>query len=267
MTSVQFVEAAGIGLAAGVLGGLAGIGGSMIMLPGLALVFGYHDRQHTDQHIYMAAAMTVNILVAIPATRRHAKAGAVRRDLVMAVMPAMVIAIIIGVLISNQVNGRILKYLLAIFIAAYCLVNLYRIIRPRTDATRPPERTGRPLLTTIGAMAGFVGGLLGLGGGVVMVPMLQVFANIRLRTAIATSSAVMAVSALIGAALKFGTLHVSAPMYSWTAAAFLVVAMAPGAIIGGSVGASLAHRLPLRVVRGAIAVILLIAAARLGLSK
>lgn len=267
MTSIQLVEAAAIGLAAGVLGGMAGIGGSMIMLPGLALVFGYHDRAHTDQHVYMAAAMAVNVLVAVPATRRHAKAGALRHDLVKPVMPAMIAAIILGVLVSNWMDGRVLKYLLALFIAGYCLLNIYRIFRPRTDATRPAERRGAPILATVGGVAGFIGGLLGLGGGVVMVPMLQVLGNIRLREAIATSSAVMVASALIGAALKFATLHIAAPGHLWTKPALLVVAMAPGAIIGGTVGAALAHKLPLRAVRGIVSVILLVAAIRLGLSK
>lgn len=266
MTAIQIAEAASIGLAAGILGGLAGIGGSMIMLPGLALVFGYSDARHSDQHVYMAAAMAVNVLVSIPATRRHARAGAVRRDLVLRMLPPMVAAIIGGVLISNVVDGYILSRLLALFIAGYSLFNIFRVFRPRTDATRPPERTGRLLLTAIGATAGLVGGLLGLGGGVVTVPMLQIFANIRLRMAIATSSAVMVASALIGAALKFATLSQAAPTRSWTEAAWLVAAMAPGAIIGGTLGASLAHRLPLRIVRTVVSVILLIAAARLALS-
>ena len=261
MSPVQILEAAGIGLAAGVIGGLAGIGGSLVMLPGLALVFGFRDAAHTDQHLYMAAAMAVNVLVAIPATRKHARAGAVRRELVARVMPAMVMAIIAGVLVSDRVPGRALKTILAAFIAAYCVVNIYRVFRPRPQVNRPPEITTAPVLGAIGAGAGFVGGLLGLGGGAVMVPALNTFARLKLLDAIATSSATMAVSAAIGASLKFATLRLHD--LRWQDAAWLVVAMAPGAVLGGYAGAWLAHRLPIRTVRIAISVILLLVAIRL----
>jgi len=61
-----------IGLAAGALGGLLGIGGSIIMIPALAIFLG------DDQHLYQAAAMVVNIAVALPAAIRHKRAGALR---------------------------------------------------------------------------------------------------------------------------------------------------------------------------------------------
>jgi uncharacterized membrane protein YfcA len=261
MTIPQFLEAMGLGLAAGVIGGLAGIGGSLVMLPGLALVFGYHTRGHTEQHVYQAAAMAINLLVAIPATRRHVKAGAMRPGLVWPLMPPMIVAIIAGVLASDRVGGRALTLLLAAFIGVYCCLNLYRAWRPIPEAARKPERAGLLLLAAIGAGAGFIGGLLGLGGGAVMVPALQLLAGVRLRAAIAASSAAMVASSLVGACLKFMTLPRHG--HSWDQAALLVLAMAPGAILGGGFGAHLAHHLPLRVVRIAISVILLLVAARL----
>ncbi len=54
-----------IGLVAGLVGGLAGIGGSIIMLPALGLFLGYKTPARTEHHLYMASAMTVNILVAL----------------------------------------------------------------------------------------------------------------------------------------------------------------------------------------------------------
>ena len=264
MTPNQFLLAALIGFVAGILGGLAGIGGSMIMIPGLALVFGYATAEHTEQHLYMAAAMTINIVVSLPAAWRHHRKGAMRRDLVAGILPAMVAAIVLGVLISNYVEGTLLRRGLAVFIGAYAALNLFRVILPGGEGDRRPERTGRRRLMAIGSAAGFVGGLLGLGGGVVMVPLLQVFAHVRLRHAIAASSAVMVISATIGAALKMGTLE-STHGLSWRDAMAYVVAMAPGAVLGGMLGAQLAHALPLRVVRGTVSVLLLLIALRLGI--
>lgn len=261
MSPVQIAEAAGIGLAAGVIGGLAGIGGSLVMIPGLVLAFGYRDAQHTDHHLYMAAAMIVNVLVALPATRRHATAGAVRWELVAKILPPMVIGIIAGVLVSDRMPAQILKDGLAVFIAAYCVNNIYRVFRPRPQENRPAERTSAPLMAAIGGGAGMAAGILGIGGGALMVPAMNIFARLRLLQAIGTSSATMVVSAAIGSALKTYTL--SAHGLSWREAAWLAAAMAPGAMLGGFAGALLAHRLPLKVVRVAISIILLLVAARL----
>jgi uncharacterized protein len=260
--STQFLIASVIGLAAGIIGGLAGVGGSMIIIPGLALVFGYRTANHSEQHVYMAAAMAINVVVSIPAAWRHWRNGVLRRELVLGIMPAMVAGIIAGVLVSNIFQGNLLRVFLAVFIGIFAVFNIYRAIRPRDEATRPPERIGRGMLTSVGVAAGFVGGLLGLGGGVVLVPLLQMIANVRLRHAIAASSAAMVVSALIGAALKLATLkrtHGHDP----GDALMLVIAMAPGAVVGGIIGAQLAHVLPLRIVRAAVSTFLLIIAVRL----
>jgi uncharacterized membrane protein YfcA len=263
MTLEQLLLAALIGLIAGVLGGLAGVGGSMIMIPGLALIFGYQDEAHTEQHLYMAAAMAVNVLVSAPAAWRHYKNGHMRRELVVKILPGMLAAIVVGVIVSNFIEGTWLRRGLAVFIACYAVFNIYRVLRPVDEATRPPEKIGAARMTAIGGVSGMAGGLLGIGGGVVMVPLLQIFAWVRLRHAIAASSTVMVVSAVIGAALKLGTLG---PTHGLSVAdAFMfVVAMGPGAVVGGMLGAQLTHVLPLRVVRAAISLLLLLIAARMG---
>jgi uncharacterized protein len=261
MTLLEMFYAAAIGFSAGLLGGMAGIGGSMIILPGLALVFRFQTPDFAEQHLYMAAALATNVLVALPATSRHVKAKAVRPELVRAILPAMLIAMIVGVLISNYIHGQVLKRALAAFIAAYALLNLYRLVRPRPLSERLVEHTSPPVMASIGGAAGLFGGLLGLGGGVVMVPLLQVFSRIRLREAIAVSSAAMIATALVGATIKFATLHTHG--LSPAHAALFVLAMAPTAVLGATIGASMIHRLPLQVVRALVSILLLIAAARM----
>lgn len=266
MDLYQALLAAAIGLVAGIIGGMAGIGGSMVMLPGLAIVFGFpDDPHHTGQHVYQAAAMSVNVLVAVPATVQHHRAGAVRRDLVLGLLPSMCVAMVVGVLTSNLVPGRLLSIALALFIGVYCLINLYRVMRPRpADAPEPAAPRGR-MLAVVGCAAGLVGGVLGLGGGVVTVPLLQVFAQVRLRHAIAASSATMGLSALVGAALKLGTL--GAVGRSVAEALLLAAAMGPMAVAGALMGATLAHRLPVRWVRLVVTVLLLMAAVRMAVTR
>jgi uncharacterized membrane protein YfcA len=166
-------------------------------------------------------------------------------------MPSMIVAIVAGVLISNRVSGGLLKILLAAFIAGYCCWNIARLIRGRSESERR-GRTSMPVVAGIGAGAGLVGGLLGIGGGAVVVPALQLLSGVPLRQA-------------IGAMLKFSTL--SQHGRSWTEAALLAAAMAPGAVLGATAGASLAHALPLRAVRLTVSCLLLLVAVRLLLSR
>lgn len=261
MAMAEVLMLMAIGLSAGVLGGLAGVGGSMVMIPGMALILGYSDASKTEQHLYAAAAMAVNVFVSLPAALKHRREGAVRRDLFWNLAPVMAGAIIAGVLVSNRIDGLSLKRMLAAFIAFYCVLNIVRVVRKRPEPAPEVERASRFRVMGIAAAGGMVAGVLGLGGGVVIVPLLQIFCRVRLRAAIGTSLAVMSVTAVLGAAFKIGTLP-SHGLSIGTALAY-VAALAPGAILGGHLGAALNHRLPISGVRIAISALLIIVAARL----
>ena len=254
--------AAGIGLVAGVVGGLAGIGGSIIMLPGLALLLGYETQARDEQHTYAAAAMIVNVLVSIPASLRNRKAGAIRREVVLGMLPAMATSVVIGVLLSNQLGGRWLSYILAAFVAGYCVSELVKLAMKRQDHRESNEthKLKRPRLAMIGTLAGLVGGLLGVGGGIIIVPLLQGVARLPLRFAIAASATVMCFTATIGAIAKVSTLPIGiSPMD----AIVLAAAMGPSAVIGAWFGARLTHTLPTATVRLVVSVVLLASAVRM----
>lgn len=229
------------------------------MLPGLSLLYG--TSPSSSHHLYMAAAMAVNMAVAIPAARKHRQAGAVRSDIVRRILPTMAVAIVAGVLLSNLVDGHYLRLGLAAFIALYCLGTFVALALKRPDHSGQAERVTTANILLIAIIAGLLGGLLGIGGGVVMVPALQLLCRLPLRHAIGTSAGVMWLTALIGAALKLATLHTHDQ--SATHALLLALLLAPGAIVGARFGASLAHSLPLPIVRAIIATILTIAAARM----
>jgi uncharacterized membrane protein YfcA len=259
ITLTQLGEAGIIGLAAGILGGLAGVGGSMIMLPALHWVFG--EKSAHTHHMYMAAAMTVNVFVAFPAALRHHRNGAVRKDLLGALVPMTIVSMLVGVFTGNLFDGGALRIGLALFLLAYCSFNVWRLMAKKgIDADG--QRTTRPRLLISAAMTGFVGGLLGLGGGVMLVPALQMICRVPLKQAIATSSAVICMTAIVGASAKLASLP--SLDQSVGGALLLAGAMAPTAMIGGVLGAQLTHMLPTRTVRIVMTVLLLVAAAKLG---
>ncbi|MEM6260488.1 MAG: sulfite exporter TauE/SafE family protein [Planctomycetota bacterium] len=259
-----------IGLLAGTLGGLLGVGGSVITIPGMAILFGTGE----NQHLYQAAAMTANLAVAIPAARRHKQAGALTPSVLRWMLPAAVVGIILGVLASNlslfknEQGGLWLGRILAVFLVYVIIVNIRKLLhlragKPRNElnnATITPARSG-----SAGAVMGSAAGLLGIGGGALAVPLQQVLTKIPLRNAIANSSFVMVFSAGVGALLKLGTLDQHYPPAegaepAWQVAGMLALILAPTAIIGAGLGAKLTHTLPVAYVRVAFVLLMLVAA-------
>ena len=106
----------------------------------------------------------------------------------------------------------------------------------------------------LGIVAGFVGGLLGVGGGVVMVPGLVLWAGLDQRRAAAASLA-----AIIAAAGAATARNSTESLIDWN----VVILVFIGAGIGAYIGARMLDRLPTQVLARMFVVILLIAAARL----
>ena len=277
---MDFLDPAGviasilIGLFAGLVGGLAGIGGSIIMLPALALWFGYQTPDHDEHHLYMASAMCVNAVVAYFSARKHKQHGALHAPTVRVVLPAMCVAIVAGVLVSNRLDGTIPKLALVAFILAYCVYSAIPDKKAPTPTRKPSAQAEgdsdddlqpRPLrLSLVATITGFAAGFLGIGGGILLVPLLQVVGRLPLRRAIAASAAVMWITAIIGATLKLTTL--SSLGLDWLDALALASLMAIGAVLGARSGATLTHTLKLPHLKIAIAIILAIAAVRMAAS-
>ncbi|MFG0331474.1 MAG: sulfite exporter TauE/SafE family protein [Phycisphaerales bacterium] len=257
------------GALGGLLGGFLGIGGSLVMIPMLAVYFGPED-----QHLYQAAAMIVNLFVALAAVIRHRRAAAVRVDALKGMIPSAIVLIIIGVLVSNQFPGEILARLFAIFLVYVILMNtrklIYRWRHPlpkgvRRNATEDAKENPIPLPKSVfvGSVMGFMAGLLGIGGGGVAVPMQQVVFRIPLKQCIGTSTAVICVTAGIGAFVKNLTLDQAGAGFSVDRSLLIASALVPGAIVGSFLGAILTHRLPNQLVRLVFIILMIVAAAKM----
>lgn len=278
------IQVVTIGLLAGTLGGMLGVGGSTIIIPGLTLVLGY------NQHLYQATAMIANVAVAIPAAMRHRRAGTMMPAVLMWMLPVAVVFVIVGVWASNldvfsgREGGKWLGRVLAAFLVYVIAVNLRRLFRPHerggatagsdrsslsrdgdTDTQSLPANKGsvglRIRSVWVGTVMGSVAGLLGIGGGAIAVPLQQVVLRLPLRACIANSSAVICVSALLGSIYKNASLHQHG--YHWYHSLSLALMLAPSCWIGGYLGAGLTHRLPVRQVRIVFICLMVVAAIKM----
>lgn len=242
------LELAGVGLAAGALGGLFGIGGSVLMIPAMTIIV------RTDQHLAQAVAMIVNIFVSAPAALRHHRAKAVRFDAMKRILPIAVAMILLGVMCSNLLPSEELKRVFGVFLLYVIFTTLMQVARRAAEPTEEDARIGWLQCGIVGGITGFAAGVLGIGGGLIAVPLMQKVCKLPLRQSIATSSALMCITAIFGAILKNATLyehvdaHTGETLHVGSSLLFAAL-LTPTAIVGAYLGAGLTHKLPIIWVR------------------
>ena len=252
---MELLIPASIGLLAGLAGGLLGIGGSIIIIPGLVLYFSAMGRYEGNaQHLLQAAAMICNVFVAAPAVLAHRRARAIVGSVVVFLVPAALAGILLGVQVSNtslfaRHQGVYLAMVFAGFMVYVAGYNTWRLCT-KTDLEPGFDQRTKPAAAAVAGMGlvmGFAAGLLGIGGGALCVPMQQVLLRIPLRRAIANSAATILCVSPIGALFKNATLshHGMQVTESFQLALLLI----PTAIVGSYVGGRLTHALPRGVLR------------------
>lgn len=205
--------------------------------------------------------MIVNVVVAFPAAIRHKRAGAVPWGFVWIFGAATLIAIGFGVWVSNQLDNRPLRLIFAAFLVYVVSHTLYKLFKGESEFQAGGERVTVPRAGSVGLVTGASAGLLGIGGGIVSVPLAHTLCRLPLKQCIAASAVVMVVSSTVGSLMKLATLaqHGHTP----TEAALMALALAPTALLGGWIGAGLTHRSSLGTLRVVFCALLVVMAGRM----
>ena len=253
-----------VGILVGLAGGMFGIGGGIVLIPALTELIG------PDQHRYQAAAMIVNACVGVSAVVQHRRAKAIDSTAVMRFLPIAGVAAVAGVGISEMSvfaggGEAYLRGIFGLFLFFCGVVEAYRLLK-KNEPVDPAARSQAPARVTwsmaalVAIPTGVVAGLLGVGGGIVAVPLQRRFLRIPMRIAIANSAVIVIATSFIGAIVK--NCAYAAENEGATAPILLAAIVVPTAIIGSMVGSRLTHRIPLRALKGLFVVLLLIAAVR-----
>lgn len=260
-TFILLIAFAAVGSVAGLLAGLLGIGGGAVIVPALILLFG--QLGFGDAWIpHQAVATSLSTVIASGAASAwsHHRRGAVRWDLFARLVPWLLIGGWLGAFVAGWLPAPWLKRLFALFL-------LYNALRMLSARAAKPER---PLPSTrgIGAFGtafGALSALLGIGGGILIVPFLTRH-GVTMQRAVATSSACgvpLAVAGSIGFMVA-GWGRSGLPAHSigfvyWPAALAIMAASIPMA----TMGARLAHRLPTSMLRRIFGMLLFVVGLRL----
>lgn len=231
-----------LGLVAGILAGLFGVGGGVVLVPAFILLFEWQNFS-PDVLTYMAIGSSLACIVfsASSSVWAHHQKQAVLWTVFWRLVPGIAVGSFLGVHTAVSIPAHILNIVIAIFMI-FIGIKMLRGI----DLAQGKGRQGLPGslgLFSVGGVIGWVSAIFGIGGGTLTVPFLQ-HCKVIMQKAVATSSACGLPIAIVGAITNMLMSHEALPEYALgfvflPAVAMTVLASVPGA----KLGALLAHRL------------------------
>jgi uncharacterized membrane protein YfcA len=185
------------GLIAGLFGSVLGLGGGVLIIPMLTLVFDVPMREA------IGASLVCVIATSSGAASLYVKKRLCNIRLGMTLELATTLGAIAGGVIAGLVEQQILYFLFS----ALLVYTAWTMFKKREQITNPGEGSYEikrlPLGMGASFVAGNVSGLLGVGGGVVKVPVMYLLMRVPLKTAVATSNFMIGVTASAGAFIYF----------------------------------------------------------------
>ena len=250
-----------LGVFAGLLAGLFGIGGGIIVVPCLAAIFSYYKVFPYDliMHITIGTSLAIMIITISSSLYAHHKHNYVLWKLFLRLLPGIAIGVIIGTACAKYLSTNILEILLGIFLLLIS-IRMLLFTKIKSSSKLPKQ----PWLSLISTIIGTISGLLGIGGGVMLIPFLT-HCNIPTRQIPGTTSACTLVVAIIGTigfiltGWKITTIPYSTGYIYWPA----VLSVAIGSMLFVPVGVKLAAHLNIIILKRIFAIFLLLASINL----
>jgi uncharacterized protein len=250
-----------MGLFVGFFAGLLGIGGGLMLVTLMVYLFTLQGfPQDRLLHLALGTSITSIVFTSISGLRAHQKHGAVRWDILRTAAPGLVVGTLLGTVVADQLKSKYLAIFFVVFVY-YSAVQMFANVKAKPTRQLP----GKAGMTMASVIVGTVSSLVGVGGGVMTIPLMSLF-NVPMRQAIGTSAALGLPIAIAGTAgyivTGLGKDHLPALSVGYVYLPALV-----GIVIGTFVtvpwGAKAAHSMPVTRLAKIFAVILFILATRM----
>lgn len=248
-----------LGVVAGILAGLLGIGGGLVLVAALAWLLPlFGVPQDAAMHAALASSLASIVLTAASSARAHARRGSVLWPTVAWMVPGLLLGAWLGSGLAVALDDGVLRWIVAV----YCLVAAWQIGFGRTRAPADGTEVTAPRgwrMSLAGGGIGALSAVVGIGGGSMTVPLL-VWRGVKPVRAVGTSSAcgvAIGVSSALGYAMHApaGALPAHAIGYVYLPAA---IGVALASVLSAPWGTRLAHRLSGEALRKVFALFLLL---------
>ncbi len=250
------------GLAVGFASGLLGVGGCFIMIP---VQYWVYTAMGINPKLATMVAFGTNLMVVFPTAISgaiaHSRRGFVwwRAAIVLGVTGAL------GAMVGSSIAEMLPKNWLRIMFGLAVIAGALRML-----TAKHPEEIGRepvrnPLIWAAwGFPLGIVTGIIGIGGGVLMVPVMVVALGFGMHVAVGTSTALMIFTSLGGiAGYIYNGIKAGVPLNSPIGHLIGYVNVESGLLLAATsvlmaqVGARVAHRLPAKHLKYVFVVVML----------
>jgi uncharacterized membrane protein YfcA len=229
------VTAVVIGLAAGMFSALLGVGGGLLMVP--AMVSMLRIRQHRAH----GTSLIVIVPTALAGVYAYAQHLSVRWDLALLLAVGGVLGAMLGARMASALKARHLQRAFGVFVI---VAGIWMIAAPASLGESPhasllPNGSRWPVTLLVGILAGSLSGMLGVGGGIVMIPAVVYLLGQPQKMAQAISLAVIIPVALSGGLIHYLKGNVIPHLAGWLACGAVVGATVVGNLVGKIADATL----------------------------
>lgn len=195
MIPVYIIESLITGLIAGFICGLTGMGGGTIYVPVFYFMLGSIKKA-------IGTSLLVILISSISAFFQHMKAGKVNLKITVFLIVSGVIGAQVGSLITAKIHDIAVKIFFVV-LTIFLSLNMWKD-RKNDREECPLEKGFSPLrLILIGFAGGIISGMGGVGGAIVIVPLLHLVMGVPMKTCIGTTLSVMMFNSLSGVAGYF----------------------------------------------------------------
>ncbi|MFX0090662.1 MAG: sulfite exporter TauE/SafE family protein [Candidatus Hodarchaeota archaeon] len=223
----------------GILSSMLGVGGGFINNPILQLLFGFDPKQSSSTASF--ATVGLAIAASLAYYRQTPRPAHYKLGLVFACFT--VPGALLGVLVRNQIDNTLLRIIFAVLLLPIAIRMVWFPKKKRKkddgDYIPPPISEITPQKLRIGLALGFFGGfmagMLGIGGGVIVVPILTATLGLPIHVAVATSSFIMIFTSSSATSINLFndlTIYHDEPLIQISYGIILLLGMVVGSQIG-----------------------------------
>ncbi len=255
---IEIIESAILGTLIGMTAAVLGIGGGVFLVPMLHLVLGL------DMHKAVGTSLFVIFFLSSSAALSYFR----RRLILWKLALIFECGSTVGAYLGAHLSGIMPSYWLKVGFSLVLLYTAFRMWRGAKSDIRKEAQRGsisvrnyelgqlRSIATLIclGLVAGLLSGLLGIGGGVVKVPIMRLILGIPMHNAVATSAFMIVLTSFVGSSSHFLMGNVNLPVG---------LTLVPSVMLGSNIGARIAVRLRGGTISRLFAVLLAFVALRM----
>lgn len=191
-----------IGVLAGTLSGLFGIGGGMIVVPSLLLLLPHLNlivNQNDIMRLAVGTSLAVMIFTSLSAVLAHQKLGSILWDVFRRFSPGMVLGSFLGAMLAQYLHADILRNIFGVFMIVIALRAIFA--KQKVGDSLMPDRA---ILFFIANFVGLLSVLIGVGAGSICVPYFM-RCGFPLKKVAGTASACSLLAAVLGVLVFFVT--------------------------------------------------------------